>query len=416
MEIVMNLPVTHVLRDDKEYNAALDELSGLMDLDFPAGSREAERYELLRLLIADYDRRSEQLPPPDPIEAIRFRMEQEGLRQKDLVPYLGSASRVSEILSGKRPLTINNIRALHRGLGIPLESLVGDNDTNPTASDEDNEPSVDWSAFPMKEMLKRKWFEPAGGMKSDAVMNAMREFIGTYFLSATPAPMYRASSHVRSARGQNQPALMAWTARVISQAEASEAFRVEYDHGSIDAHFLRTVAQLSCLHDGPLPAVELLRSRGIAVVIERHLPGTHLDGAAVMTKSGHPVMGLTLRHNRLDNFWFTLLHELAHVLLHLRKLDGPVYDDLDADNGKVKCEIEADRMSADALIPPGICSRMTRNPPANREEVIRWAREAGVAPCIIAGRVRHETGNFKVFSDMIGNGKVRKLFREEIET
>jgi HTH-type transcriptional regulator / antitoxin HigA len=76
-------------------------------------------------LISKYEDRNHEIPPPDPIEAIRFRMEQAGLHQKDLIPYIGAASRVSEVLHGKRKLTPDMIRGLHEGLSIPLASLLG---------------------------------------------------------------------------------------------------------------------------------------------------------------------------------------------------------------------------------------------------------------------------------------------------
>ena len=80
---------------------------------------------------------------------------------------------------------------------------------------------------------------------------------------------------------------------------------------------MREVAQLSVYEDGPRRAQERLAAHGIALVIERHLPRTHLDGAALCLLDGRPVIGLTLRYDRIDNFWFSLMHELAHVSLHL---------------------------------------------------------------------------------------------------
>ena len=62
---------------------------------------------------------------------------------------------------------------------------------------------------------------------------------------------------------------------------------------------------------GPVKARELLASKGVTLIIERHLPGTYLDGAAMLAENGNPVIGLTLRHDRLDNFWFVLFHELS---------------------------------------------------------------------------------------------------------
>jgi HTH-type transcriptional regulator / antitoxin HigA len=116
--------MTKVIKTETEYEAALAEIENLMDLDPDPGTPEADQLELLALLVEDYESKRFEIAPPDAIEAIKFRMEQQGLIQRDLVPYIGSRSRVSEVLNGKRTLTLPMIRALHEGLGIPLESLI----------------------------------------------------------------------------------------------------------------------------------------------------------------------------------------------------------------------------------------------------------------------------------------------------
>jgi HTH-type transcriptional regulator/antitoxin HigA len=116
-----------VLKTAEDYDEALSHLHQVLDLDPQAGSEIADEAELLALLIATYERATfERLPAPTPIESIRFRMEQLGLIQKDLVRYVGSASRVSEVLAGKRPLTLPMIRSLSSGLGIPASLLIGE--------------------------------------------------------------------------------------------------------------------------------------------------------------------------------------------------------------------------------------------------------------------------------------------------
>ena len=112
-----------VIKTEAEYAAALARIDKLMDarLKTPQG----DELELLSLLVHDYEDRVFPIDKPDPVTAIRFRMEQQGLKPKDLVPFLGSRSRVSEILSGRRNLSLKMIRALAGGLGIPAEVLLG---------------------------------------------------------------------------------------------------------------------------------------------------------------------------------------------------------------------------------------------------------------------------------------------------
>ena len=110
------------IRTKADYKAALKTISGL--LDAPEGSREAGMLEVLSVLVEAYEEDHHPISPPDPIEAIKFRMEQEGLTRRDLEPYLGSRARVSEVLNRKRPLSVEMIRRLNTGLGIPAEILI----------------------------------------------------------------------------------------------------------------------------------------------------------------------------------------------------------------------------------------------------------------------------------------------------
>jgi HTH-type transcriptional regulator/antitoxin HigA len=107
---------------EKDYETALAEIKRLWSAE--AGSPEAQKIEVLAMLAQNYERAREPLPKPDPIEAIKFRMEQQGLSRRDLLPIFGTTARISEILSGKRSLTLEMVRKLHFGLGIPLDSLV----------------------------------------------------------------------------------------------------------------------------------------------------------------------------------------------------------------------------------------------------------------------------------------------------
>ena len=114
---------TKVIKTGSEYAAALVRIEKLMDAkpNTPPG----DELELLSLLLHNYEEQVFPIARPDPVTAIRFRMEQQGLGPKDLVPFLGSRSRVSEVLSGRRRLSLKMIRALVGGLRIPADVLLG---------------------------------------------------------------------------------------------------------------------------------------------------------------------------------------------------------------------------------------------------------------------------------------------------
>jgi len=113
-----------LVKTARQHRLYLAEISKLMEKDPSVQSAEGARLELLAKLVEDYEKVHFPIAKPDPVEAIKFRMEQQGLRQKDLADLLGGKNRASEVLSRKRPLTLQMIRALNRRLQIPTELLV----------------------------------------------------------------------------------------------------------------------------------------------------------------------------------------------------------------------------------------------------------------------------------------------------
>ena len=116
------------IRTESDYLAALHTVSALIDLDPAADTPEGELLDVLGTLVQAYEAKHYPIDPPDPIEAIKFRMDQSGMTVKDLVPYIGSLNRVYEVLSYKRSLSLNMIRRLCDGLHIPAEVLIREPD------------------------------------------------------------------------------------------------------------------------------------------------------------------------------------------------------------------------------------------------------------------------------------------------
>lgn len=112
----------HPIKTEADYHAALKEIEGLMSAE--ANSSEGDRLDVLVTLVEAYERTHYPIDFPDPIEAIKFRMEQQGLSVDDLVPVIGRKNRVYEVLSRKRPLTLRMIEGLHETFSIPAESLL----------------------------------------------------------------------------------------------------------------------------------------------------------------------------------------------------------------------------------------------------------------------------------------------------
>lgn len=402
-----------VIRSDGEYRAYLREVEQLMVADPEAGTPDGDRLELLSLLVEDYEKRTFPFERPDPIEAIKFRMNEQGLRQADLVPYFGSRSRVSEVLSRKRPLTVQMIRDLSAGLGIPSQILVARTSETANAPGEPVEDAdAPWERFPVKEMAKHGYFAGLSEQTNRDPMELARAFY-TRITSSTDRSVALAR---RSLRGdavtpKSTYALTAWKLRVLDMGRRKRTQRSipKYKAEELDTAFLRRIAQLSWYPNGPRAACDLVESIGIPVVIEAHLSGTYLDGAAILDSDGSPVIGVTLRIDRIDNFWFTLLHELAHVMKHLSQPGDAFLDRLEDREASDELEVQANRIARDALIPRAVWKRSEVLGAPTHERILRLARELKIHPAIIAGRVRRESGNYRILGDLLGSREVSKL-------
>ncbi|MEI2677681.1 MAG: ImmA/IrrE family metallo-endopeptidase [Burkholderiaceae bacterium] len=399
-----------VLKTDGDHAAAVARLSELMDKDPAAGSADEAELELLALLIQSYEQTKFPPTPPDPIEAILFRMDQQRLAHKDLVPYIGSMSKVSEVLSRKRPLSLAMIRRLHAGLGIPADVLIG----------EGQELSVDWTVdytnFPLAEMQERGLFGPTK-RPLQSLKEYAEELVTGFFRCATglggQPVMMRATLHQTGARTMDEYAFKVWQACVLRKARAMP-LKGAYQSGVITSEWIRNLTRLSPFESGPLLAQEYLSNHGIALVFERHFDKTYLDGAAMLDGEA-PIVALTLRHDRIDNFWFALLHELIHVQRHLTSADPCIADNLDDKTRTSDQELEADREAGEALIPEAAWASAPVRTSHSAEAAISLARQLQIHPAIVAGRVRKETENWRLLSNLISSaGKVTDLSNAQL--
>jgi HTH-type transcriptional regulator/antitoxin HigA len=122
-----------------------------------------------------------------------------------------------------------------------------------------------------------------------------------------------------------------------------------------------------------------------------------------------PVVGLTLRHDRLDNFWFVLLHELGHIILHRdRGLEEGFFDEEGATSIDT-LEREADEYAESAFMPNEVWKRSFVRFTRSRDQVAQFASERGISSAIVAGRIRRERNDWTLFSELVGQGSLRKL-------
>ena len=397
------------IRSDEDLDTVTARIEEIFDA--VPGTPEDDELSVLLDLVELYESKHQPIPDPDPISAIKFRMEQANLAPRDLAPFIGSRAKVSEVLSGKRAITMSMARALHQHLGIPADVLLQE----PGASLPNTVPGLEYGRFPLRAMVNAGWIPSVQHLKDHAeeLISGLMERAGGPEFAATP--MYRKNDGRRVNAKTDDYALKAWCWQVLAQA-GERGLNGDRESGVVTPQFLRQIAQMSPLEDGPIQARRSLAQHGIGLEYVNHLPRTHLDGAALRLRDGRPVIGMTLRYDRIDNFWFTLLHELSHVALHMDSCgDGTGFVDdhslrgIEAGGGD-SAEQDADQLAQNALIPPEIWDGGTILENPGPMAVLNMAVQAGVHPAIIAGRVRYETGNYRLLSQFVGTGEVRRQF------
>ena len=381
------------IRSASDYEANVARLEDLIDAE--PGSPESDELDILATLIERYETERFPIALPSPLAAIRFRMEQDALTPRDLEPYIGSRARVSEVLSGVRPLSIDMIRALHEHLGIPAEVLI-----QPEPEPETKTAVVELAKPALKQLSS--W-----GLIG--TKETFQDFLARAFGGGALAPaMLRKTRTERTNAKTDFVAVKAWCAAALLCSE-NEPVTGQFDPATVTTA-ARSLTSLSLEEDGPARAKALLAELGIILVLLPHLPGTHLDGASLRRADGVPVIALTLRRDRIDGFWFTLLHELAHVVLHLTGDRVVILDDLEISSSE-KIEKEADDWAQEALIPSSMwTSFQLKGAYTSMADVLSLARRAEVNPAIVAGRWQRQNRNFRKFSGLLGHNTVRDNF------
>lgn len=332
-----------------------------------------------------------------------------GMSQKDLADFLGLKEQQIQRYEAERyrSASLDRLIEVAEGLDVRISErgeLLGDGHMR----------SVNLSmrtALPIAEMFKRGWFEDFSGSLADARKSAdvlIPQFFRNANAHRSPAALHRKS--VRAGGQVHEPALAAWEARVLTVADCHPPTCV-FGPTRANSEWVKALVHLSAEPDGPKRVEDHLRSAGIVLVIEPQLPGTLLDGAALRSALNTATIGMTLRHDRLDNFWFTLLHEVAHLVLHINGDLTAIFDDTESP-AKSKIETEADQFAQEALLPSDIwhscMSRFTRTEKA----LLADAKRLGISPAIIAGRIRREANDYTLLRSLVGSGEPRRQLIE----
>jgi HTH-type transcriptional regulator/antitoxin HigA len=334
----------------------------------------------------------------------------QGLSQRTLAERLGMKEQQIQRYEQERYQTANLTRVNEVANALQLDLVAFFESRHNTLLDKiapNLKSGFDVSKLPVTYMKSRGWL--SGIVLPEGITGQLSDL---ELAAAFVSPAFEAHSlhrqRVRAGSTQDPYGLLAWKAQVLSKARHVVGSN-PHRHGSLSEADITNLVKLSTRPNGPIEAIELLRDRNIIVVTERHLPATHLDGAAMLLDGEIPVIGLTLRHDRLDNFWFTLLHEVGHILCHRDRGLREGFFDEEGVTAHDEFEKEADSFAESALIPNEVWQRSFVRFTKTPTQVVQFAKERGIGSAIVAGRIRRERNDWTLFNDLIGRNSLREL-------
>lgn len=222
-------------------------------------------------------------------------------------------------------------------------------------------------------------------------------------------PLSKQPTLFRKSAKADESLLAIWQAHARAQAEYLCLAEERPTFTGLTKEHLRKLALLSVDPQIVRQLPSILAEFGIILVYVYALPGMSADGAVFHLSTGHPVIAMSLRYPRLDYFWFTLLHELAHLVLHDDQLEEPVFFDVEAAEEKDRVEKAANRLAKDSMVDRESWRNCAPKYDTGERAVYTYAAEQGVHPSLIAGLLRKESGNYKRYSSIINEQDVRAI-------
>ncbi|MQW02797.1 helix-turn-helix domain-containing protein [Sinorhizobium meliloti] len=323
-----------------------------------------------------------------------------GYSQKDLAWRLGVKEQQIQRYEADRysSISLKNYARVAALLGVQLSASITE---NPNFRGLDSV-IADVTREDIRKILKhgrsRGWFA------TDMSEAQLRQYIAENRIEFGSPSLLRTGLNVTD--HSEDVLLHAWRARVATRAR-EELSQQAMTFDPADILWLADLVRLSADPDGPRRAQEILKEKGIVLIAEPQIPGLAIDGAAFL-EGNIPVIGLTIRKDTVDNFWFTLLHEIGHAVLHYRTgLATGFFDQLETVSTDEQ-EAEADSFASNILIPEERWRRSTARIANSPVVVESFAKELGIHPAIVFGRIRKERNNYAIFSNRIGANTVRE--------
>lgn len=337
----------------------------------------------------------EVFPPGD---FIREEIGERGWTQEVLAEILGiSLRRVNEVIKGKRRVTPETARALGKAFGTSAEFWMNLESTYRLWLTEDADEAVErrsrlYDEYPLKAMMRRGWIKESSDVA--ALEKSVLRFFNISEVGETPATFAHAARKSTSYRGltreQRAWLLRAW---ILAPSVPARNYTKTRLRESL-VHLRRLLPDVSRLSEVPAA----LADGGVRLVLVEQLPGTRIDGAAFWLNAKSPVVALSLRFNRVDGFWHTLIHDLMHIINgdvtpgNEPRLDiGLLGEHVAGDEERPPAEARADSDAANFLIPKDQLDSFIKRvrPYYSKKKIVAFAETLGVHPGIVVGQLQH---------------------------
>ena len=265
----------------------------------------------------------------------------------------------------------------------------------------------------VKEMIRLNWVQ---GFDAEQLIDSVWSLLKPRSNAELSATMFRGSLNFIQQDLFKQLSTRAWFNHAVDLANDIDICK--FDSCSLDKDSITELTQLSSEQSGPKGVNNWMKIRGIKFLIQQNLPGMSLDGATTMLDDGSPMIVITLRYDRLDYFWFTLLHEIGHIVKHILTNPKEIFlDDLEEDSKLLdEKEAEANSFARDSFIPRDIWKRSKAKRFCTEKAIIELSEELKIHPSIVAGRLRYESNDYTIFSRFIHDPSLslRELLFEDL--
>ena len=353
-----------------------------------------------------------------PGQVIAKELEARGWTQRDLAVIMGRPYQaINEIINGSKQITPDTARELAKAFGTSTDFWMNleANYRLFMAEQEDKEREIErrsriYSIVPVAELVKRGWIQ--GSEDTDELENQVCAFLE--IKSPHYTPQAYAGYRISENRGPEEAAKVAWVKRVEQLARQQPA--AGYDRERLQEGITQIMA-LAQSEEDVAKVPDSLRDLGVRFLIVPHLPHTYLDGAALFVDR-NPVIAITMRYDRIDWFWFTILHELAHILrehtAHLDSLFGREGEDGSEENHAA--EKEANALARQWLLDPGALEGFIARvqPYFSKAEIEAFAASQRRHPGIVLGQLQHrEVVGYKHLRSMLV--KVRPYLEDWVD-